>query len=689
MMNETELIQVVNAMEANTVGKDDTFITDNQKYFNYYMGEPFGDEKPNRSHVVSTDVADVVESDMPSLIRVFLGSGQILEFQPNSQRQEDIQEADEKNIYIPHILRTLPNSFKKQHDWLKAIEIYKVGVLEYGINEAATVKKRKFKRLDADEMTAYLDEFERDADISEVKITSQNSFKEDQQEFFDLEVSLVYEKKEFFIENIPVEDAIISQGAQTKEEADLIGKRWTKTRGELVEDGFDEKLVKSLTKSKHTENTQLKEDRFSGQGGTDDKATDQQLTNNAEVHWTMELVSGIDVYAKVDFDEDGHRERRHIIKSGSTILLNEDFDHVPYAIASSIMMPHNIVGRSRAEITCPYQRKNSVLERSLLDNTYMVGAGRNIISNKVNMDDMLSVRQNGIVRFNGDDPVTNHVLPLVTPYVGDKTLQVLQYCDSKRAQTTGSLMANQGLQSDDIHKETATRFRGVEDAAAAKVELLTRVIASAYAELYQGLAWFANHFQDSDQEIFVLGQTLTTNPSKWQFEQYIEPEVGIGAGDDQQMLQNHSALLSIQEQLQARGSALVDEKKIFNQIKRISGLMGVKDVSTVINDPEQPQQLLMAENEQLRNMVQQAQVLLSQQANPLAEAETIKANKELALRQQQLANDNQQFLLELEEKRRQFNIKTATDMEKHGDDTAVKLTEMELESNQHVPGSLV
>jgi len=689
MMNESELIQVINAMEANSIGKDDTFIADNQQYFNYYMGEPFGDEKKNRSQVVSTDVADVVESDMPSLVRTFLGSGQILEFNPKSENPDDIKEAEEKNKYIPYILKNLPNSFKKQHDWLKAIEIYKVGVLEYGINDAKTVEKRKWKRIDADEMTAYIDEFENDEDIKEYKIISQDSTKEGDVELFDLEVSLIREKREFFIENIPVEDLILSQGAQTKEDADIVGKRWTKTRGELVEDGFDVDLVKSLTKSKHSDNTQLKDDRLSGQGGNSEASSASQMSGDAEVHWTMELVSGIDVYVKADFDEDGYRERRHVIKSGSTILLNEDFNHVPYCIASSIMMPHTLVGRSRAEITCPYQRKNSVLERSLLDNTYMVGSGRNIISNKVNMDDMLSVRQNGIVRFNGDDPVTNHVLPLVTPYVGDKTLQVLQYCDSRRAQTTGSLMANQGLSADDIHKETATRFNGVESAAAAKVELLTRVIASAYSDLYSGLIWFASHYQDSEQEIYVLGQTLTTNPSRWKYEHYIEPEVGIGAGDDQQMLQNHSALLSIQEQLQARGSALVDEKKIFNQIKKISSLMGVKDVSKVINDPERPQQLLMSENEQLKAALAQAQQIIQASANPLAEVENIKSQKELMIKQQQMINDNQQFIAELEEKRRQFDIKAAADMEKHDDKTAVDLTKLELDNNKDVPGSLV
>lgn len=694
MMNEKELCQIVDSMEINSIGRQDTFATENQEAFKYFMGEPFGDEEEGRSKVVSTDVADVVEADMTSLARVFLGSGEVVEFIPKSERPEDIEEARQKNIYIPYILKNCRHSFKKQHDWLKAIEIYKAGVLEYGIETIKKVQKKKWRGLSDIEVAQYLDEIQNDAEIKEVKITGQRSYYEDteagREERFDIEVSLICEKQEYFLNNVPIEDLILSKNCQTKEDADIVGKRWTKTRGELIEEGFDKEQVKRLPKSRHLENQQLKDDRFRAQGGNDDVSSQLLTSANSETHWTMELVSGIDVYVKIDYDEDGVRERRHIIKSGNEVLMNEDFDHVPYAITSAILMPHNIIGRSRAEIAMPTQRVQSVLSRAVCDNVYMVNAGRNIISNKVNSDDLLAVRHNGIVRYAGDGPITDHVYPLTTPYVGDKTLQVIQYFDSKRAQTTGSLMANQGLESDDLHKETATRFEGVEDASKAKVELLARVIAeNGYIDLYEGLAWFATHYQDDEKEIYVLGETLRVNPSKWKYEHHVEAAVGTGAGDDEQALQNYSALLAILEQLKARGSLLVDEKKIYNQIKRISKIMGTRDVSTVINDPERPEQLLMAQNEQLQMMVEQLQQMLEMNANPLADAERIKAQKELMLKQQQIQNDNRQFIMKTMEDRRQFNAKLAAEMQRHQDDNATELTKLELDSRKNVPGSKV
>ena len=304
----------------------------------------------------------------------------------------------------------------------------------------------------------------------------------------------------------------------------------------------------------------------------------------------------------------------------------------------------------------------------------------------------MSVRQNGIVRYRGEDPVSNHVMPLVTEYVGDRTLQVIQYFDSRRAQSMGSLMANQGLESDDLYKETATRFEGVEDASKGKVELLVRTIAElGYKELYEGIAWFAKHYQNDEQEYYVLGKQLTTTPGEWKYEHYIESAVGEGAGDGEKGIQNYSAFLALQEQLKQRGSALVDEKKIYNTMRKLAKIMGIKNISAFINDPEVPEQILMAQNEQLQMMVMQMEQMLQASSNPLAEVENIKAMKEIMLKQQQMQNDMVRWSKDYEENQRQFNAKLQSDNINKTADRSVELTKIELDENNrqaNIPGSL-
>jgi hypothetical protein len=48
----------------------------------YYRGEPFGNEEEGRSQVVSMDVRDTVQAIMPSLMRIFHGSDQTVEYVP-------------------------------------------------------------------------------------------------------------------------------------------------------------------------------------------------------------------------------------------------------------------------------------------------------------------------------------------------------------------------------------------------------------------------------------------------------------------------------------------------------------------------------------------------------------------------------------------------------------------------------
>ena len=70
--------------------------------------------------------------------------------------------------------------------------------------------------------------------------------------------------------------------------------------------------------------------------------------------------------------------------------------------------------------------------------------------------------------------------------------------------------------------------------------------------------------------------------------------------------------------------------------------------------------------------------------NPLAEAETIKA-------QSKAETDNKNALLkvaELQEKIRQFDISTVQKADKQDSDEAIKITEMELNNNTQLPGGL-
>src|SRR5258707_12583288 len=55
---------------------------------NYYDREPYGDEQDGASQVVTSEFADVIESIMPGLMRVFTSTDDVAEFSPGAPGEE-------------------------------------------------------------------------------------------------------------------------------------------------------------------------------------------------------------------------------------------------------------------------------------------------------------------------------------------------------------------------------------------------------------------------------------------------------------------------------------------------------------------------------------------------------------------------------------------------------------------------
>lgn len=684
-MKKLDLLTVVKAAKSDAVTYNSEFQRENEELLKSYLGMPYGDEVAERSQAISTDVADVVEADMPSLARIFLGSGDILTFEANGSDEQEEVEAREKTQYINWLVRRQPGSFKLIHDWIKDVEIQKTGVVKYFIEEVKKPREHEYQGVDESELDAILESLS--GDNIEVEIVEQTE--PDELGTFDIKFKTTRTEKKVRIINVPNESFLISKNATDKDSAHLVGDIVCKTRGQLLADGYKRDLVAKLQTAgaKKNPESNLPEIRFDDEGGED-------YNGRPYAEWASEEVELSDLYVLVDYDNDGIAERRHILMSGDEILENEPFDHVPYAMMSAILMPHKAIGRSRAEITMGTQRIKSVLLRQTLDNVYMVNNGRNVVSSDVNLDDLLTVRPNGVVRMKqgSNRSPGDAVFPLQTPFVGDKSLTIMQYMDQARAQTTGSLMASQGLDADALNKETATRFNGVEDQGAAKVELVARVMAeTGFRQLFEGLCRLVSHYQDTATEIRVLGKPMTIDPSAWKYEHYTVSSVGLGAGTNEKTVENKSAIYQIQQQLKQMQSPLVDDKKIYNTLADILQALDMPNITEHFNDPENPEELILAENEQLKGMVQQLMAQVEQLQNPLAEAETIKAQARLIEAQgdKEIAAmgetaQMQRFMMELEQKAAEREEKAMQFQE----EMMRKITEMELKYSADVRGGL-
>jgi hypothetical protein len=680
---ENRLVTFMDSEFSGSIQRSGTYESDNNDLFDRYNCELYGDEEEGLSKIVSSDVADGVDSDLSALARVFLGNAPPVEFLPVNGSQEAIAEARDVNAFVQWVLCTSKNSYKVQIDWLKEILLQKTGYIEYGIKKVKRSRTRKFEGLSEIDIARQKEMLEKEKNVKSVKIEREidETLGGEFDQVFSIKATILEEKQEYFIQNVPWEDMRISRGVQTKDEANVFGKVFRKRRGDLIADGIPIEEVRKLPVYGSGDG-EAKSDRFRNQGG-------DELGSSFE--WQNEEVEGQDAYVLFDMEGKGNLQRRHVIKFGSIVVENEPFDHVPYAGTSAIQMPHNIIGKSRGELSVKQQRINSVLTRNMMDNISDVNMGRYIVDDQqVNMDDLLDIRTRGIVR--SKNPLQS-VVPEPVLYNSDKTLQVIQYMDSKHSQSTGQMQSNQALTSDQLNQETATRFDGVKEASLSKIELVARNIAElAYKDLYEGLAWFGRHFQDSDMEAYLFGREMTFSPSSWKFDHRLIAKVGTGAGDDDKTIQALTAILGSQQAEIDIGSGLADSAKKYNVYRELVRASDLHGVENYYNDPSRPDQVVMAENEQLKKQIQQLGLAVQQSQDQLSKAETIRAEASLLIAQSrreeasqkdqikvaEMRQEMQQFLLTLKQKGEQF------------DQTIIKdLTELELKYGKDVPGAIV
>lgn len=666
MMNEDEYLSKIIAADADAISYASELKRDNDQVMDFYECAPWN-EVDGHSTVNSTDVFDVVESDMPSHVRTFLGASSPMEFQPNSASTQDVQEAEDKKAVVDWVIRNQPSYFRIMHGWIKTAEIKRFSVLRYDWCKEEKVLEKEYEGLDEAEALSIkmqmLEDDERD-DTDIDLVTDETT-----DDGVKLKFKITTVNKSVKLVYIPTDNFVISRNASCKDDAEIIGDDMLVSKSDLIAQGFDEKTVMDLPASSPVMvNAEGAKNKYAD---VDDPAS--------------ELVTVSTRIIKIDRDEDGIAERRKVIYADNILLDDEPFDHVNYALLSTILMPDEAIGKSRGEVVVKNQEVKTALVRGMLDNVYRVNSGRYIVNTQAtNVDDLLTDRPGGLVRVKGD--IRQAVTRLETPYEADKTLQVVQYMDFARAQRTGTLMASQGLNQDNLYNETATRFEGVRDEGGAKTELVMRVMGeTGFKELYEGVAWMLAHYQDSKMEMQVLGRQLIVDPSKWRYTHQATTGAGIGVSDDE-ITANMSALLTIAERLKASGSVLIDDVKVYNMLDKVVKSMGVRDTGVYFNNPEIPEETLRAQYEQLLTLAEQQKLALEQQ-NPLAQAEQIKAQASLMntqIKEQSNQQKNELELAKLVQDQNQFNAQLQEEQRQFNADLLTKLNEIEARYNKEL-----
>lgn len=672
-ISNLELQSLLSGQIQNALGYLGGDLSDSRtKSLEYYLGDKLGTEIDGRSQVVSTDVADTIESLLPNLLRVFTASDKVVHCEPMTA--EDVPMAGQATAYLNHVFYKENDGFKLLYNFFKDALIEKNGFLKIYWDDSEKVDYETYENLSIVEKEA-LQDTKDEIEIVEEEIFEDEDAKEEfekvleQYELQGIDVSQVqvpnfnlYNCKikrikktgKVKIESIPPEEFLIDRSAKTIEDADFVSHKVLMTRSDLVAMGYPQDEIDELPKSDldiyNTEQTVRLTD-----------VDDYKISSSTDT--STEKVLVYESYVKYDYDQDGIAELRKIVSAGSDgnhILSNMPCDSVPFVTITPIPMPHRFYGRSISELVEDVQLMKSTVMRQLLDNMYLTNNNRvAVMDGMVNMDDLLTTRPGGIVRTK--QPPNQVMQPLQAQPISQQAFPLLNYLDSVREARTGVSKEAQGLSPDTLNAKTATGVNALMQQTQMRSELIARVFAeTGVKDLFKKIFELMVKYQDKEKIIMMSNQYIPVRPTEWKDRFNISIVVGLGTGSkEQQTIMLNSILERQLQAFQLQGGKempMVNLKNMYNTLTKMVENAGLKNVETYFVDPDVGKQMMPPPQPPPLTPIEKIEFTR-------IDAENKRKIADLQLQSQELAQKTQEMQLDFETKIKEMSLKYNTQLD--------------------------
>jgi hypothetical protein len=618
-IEDMEIIAQIEQQENIAYGVNDSALSnDRAEAIDYYLGQPFGNEEEGRSQVVSYDVQDTIESALPQLLKVFVAGDKVVQFDPKGP--EDQEAADQETDYVNHVVMEKNEGFKVFYVWFKDALLSKNGYVkvyseeeeeeeEYdykGLTDAQLQMLASDEKTEVLEHTAYADpSVNMDILYQQAAMNGVDPMTIMQPMLHDVKLKVTESKTEIYIDNVAPENIMVSVevSGPNLQDATFVQHREVMQLASIAE-AFDKPLeyIKSI---------------MSDIRDTFEEESNARDIYDEEYDRAIAPEEGLvkDTYIKLD----GVRYR--VVVLGNTILYKEKCEYVPFACITPLIMPHRHIGRSYADLTMDIQLIKSTLIRGQLDNMYLANNGRYAISDRVNLDDMLTSRPGGIVRVEGDPG--SGIMPLSHPPLPASSFGMVEYMDSMKEKRTGITAYNQGLDSNSLNK-TATGVAQIMNASQQRIELVARTFAeTGVKELFKLVHHLVRTTLTKPDIIRLRNKWVEVDPREWKARKDLSISVGLGAGNKDQQLVHLTSILQMQKEAIAVG--LTNPEKIYNALAKLTQNAGFKNPEEFwVNPANTPEQEGQQQRPDPNEILIQGQLAIEQQ----------KAQSDMALSQQ-------------------------------------------------------
>lgn len=543
-MKDTEIKGHLDDAIRSAVAYDRTELSDKRATaLNYYFGDmPDVVAKEGRSSVVSRDVAVVIGWMLPGIIRTFTQSGRIVDFEPSTP--EDEETSDQASDYLNHKFMKDNDGYRVMYTAIHDALLHGNGIIKCYWDSTPEYETSIHTGLTEDQLTLLIAG-------DDVEVTAKDEYTESISDpttgqsmdlmLYDVKIRRKLKEGDLKVEAIEPENFLMDkENFTTIPESRFTAQRQTVMKSDLVEMGFDKKIVDSLptdgTYNFEEEALVRQEDRIN-------------ISDNSEE--STQLLELYECYIKLDVDDDGVAETVRAFYAGNhgagELLEWEVWeDEYPFVDVPCEPVPHRFDALSIADSTMDLQKIKTSLQRQMLDNVYATNNPQPQLEegSVLNTESIVAPKfGQPIIRRRGTQPVewTD------TPFVADKALAAIQSVDQEIERRTGISRNTMALDPDALQNQTATAVNAQKDASYSKVELVARNMAElGFRNLFRlALRLIVKH-QDRAEMIRLRGKWVPMDPRHWNADMDCTVNTGLGTGSRERDIMALNQTLSLQ-----------------------------------------------------------------------------------------------------------------------------------------------
>jgi hypothetical protein len=561
-----------------------------QRALDFYTGVNLWNSAKGQSSVVSREVLEVVEWTMPQLLKVFASSDEVVRFEP--QGPEDVDAAEQATDYVNFLFTRQNAGFVNLHSWIKDALIGGLGILKIWWEDDPKIRMTDLTGLNEMQLSLLMQDQTLEIVAAEPHGEPMPGPDGQPMTLYDVRLKVTEPDGRVCIEPVPPEEYLFSPTVKTTADPGQ-GHRRRISQSDLIAQGYDPGIVDDLPTADDDDEWGERAHRY---GPSTLESVPRDSRDRAS-----RLVEIVEWYTKLDVDGDGLAEFRKFTLGGinqAVLLNNEEIDQPPFAALSPVLMPHRLDGLSLIDLVKDLQEIKTAITRQMLNSLYLANKPRTwAVDGQVNLQELLTSEAGGVVRVKAPGMIGE----LTTQFVAGQAFPMLEYVDKVLEGRSGVSKMSQGIDANILHgggptaASTATGIAALQSAAAARIELMARVIAeTGVKHAFTLILALITKYQQRSKVIRLRNQWVEMDPRGWNTEFDMTTEVGLGTGNKMEQMQYLATILQGQKEALAMGGlgGLVTPVHLYHTYAKLIQLAGLKNVDQYFADPSQqpPQQ---------------------------------------------------------------------------------------------------